>query len=89
MLYINPRVPTCEKSRKSFRKNFKINVSLKGLSREMNLAFDDMSGQFSLSLGDPMILYFKKCFLAANASLRWLNIVRRLFLSFLLIKSGL
>jgi hypothetical protein len=59
---------------------------LKGLSYEMDLAFDDMHGHWSvigLNWGRGQFLNFfrgskdfmciKSVFLAVNASLRWLN----------------
>ncbi len=63
-------------------------VSLKGLSHEMDLAFDFMygyclvRGHFLNLLVAPIILLYnaKSVFLAVNASLRWLNNVSGVYL---------
>jgi hypothetical protein len=45
------------------------------------LGLDRGRGQFLNFLNAPMILYRKKCFLAVNASLRWLNNVSGVLLN--------
>jgi hypothetical protein len=71
---------------------------LKRLYREIDLKNVDKFTELGLTkgrgwvlnfLGAPMILSCKSLFIAVNASMRWLNNVSCLFLSFLLITKGI